>query len=377
MGSRRPEAQSAARGRVALVHDNFEGPTGMGRVLERHAHAALESGWEVTVVGSRIPDALRRACAVRSVRVHPRLPALAQHVAWCSAARPALRGLDVDLVHVHSPLLLGAADLITCHFIAAPAYARGVRETSAGVEGALRRVQEAATRRLDDRLYRRRPSHASFSFVSDFLRDEFLARYGPAKGGWVLAPPAPPWRPVEEAERASARARLGCDPTLVAGFLGGIDPRKGLRSMLVLQDDERIFPLVAGPGTETVALRRGRALGFVQTDDFLAACDVMVAPSAFDSAPVAVLQALARGIPVVVTPTTGWAKAIARHRAGHVWDGSGPLADAVVAASAVPAERCCRLLDDFSVESQRRALDDVYRELFRRPGPTGGAPPAS
>lgn len=357
-----PLTSAADRGplRVALVHDNFEGPTGMGRVGERLAHAALDEGWRVTIVGSRVPPALRDRCDVRLVPMYPRTPALPQHLLWCAGAARALGDVRADVVHVHSPFLMRRADLITCHFLAGPAHARGVRETRRGIEGGLRRGQEGVTRMLDDRLYRRRPERIHFSFVSEFLRDEFADRYGTPRGGWVLAPTAPAWRPIRAAERARARRRLGCGDALVVGYLGGVDPRKGLPHVLGLADVEGLFPLIAGYGTEVLRPRRGRALGFVDTDALLEACDIVVGPAAFDSAPVAILHALARGLPVVVTPTTGWAKAVARHGAGVVWDGREPLATAVRAAAPGRRDACRAVIAEFDGEAQRAVLRTAY-----------------
>jgi hypothetical protein len=140
---------SAAPPRVALVHDNFVGPTGMGLMAQRLARSVLEWGWELTVVGSRVPSWLRTRCEVRLVRDWPSLPAVPRHLAWCAAAARELGRVKVDLVHVHSPLLGWRADVVTSHFMAQPAFARGVREHRAGVEGLLRRGQERLERSLD------------------------------------------------------------------------------------------------------------------------------------------------------------------------------------------------------------------------------------
>jgi glycosyltransferase involved in cell wall biosynthesis len=349
---------------AALVHDHFQGPTGMGRVLERHAYFLLEEGWNVVLVGANVPDDLTKQCTVAPTPVFRRLPALPQHVAWCAAAATTLRGVTADVVHVHSPLLMRFADLMTCHFLAGPAFARGVRETRRGLEGRLRRLQAAGTKALDDKLYHRLPRRTHLSFVSEFLRDEFRARYGRPRGDWVLAPPAQPFRPVSSEARTAARRRWSCpDEGIVVGYLGGDDPRKGLEDAVALGMHGGAFVLLAGPGTSSLNLRHGRGVGFVDLDDLLEACDVVVAPALFDSAPVAVLHALSRGLPAVVTPTTGWAPAIERHGAGIVWTRSEPLLKAVQAAALVPADACRSLVADFHEDLQRQRLLEAYRSI--------------
>lgn len=355
------------RPHVALVHDHFTGPTGMGLVTEHHAEWALDGGWSVTVVGDNVPAWLiARARVVAALKPHG-LPALPEHLVWCARARRALRAVDADVVHVHSPLLADRADLLTSHFLAAPAYALGVREGGTGVGRLLRTAQGELIRRLDDRLYRRRrrPPAAAISFVSEFLRDEYAKHYGEPVGGWILPPPSPPWQPFGADEREAARSRLHMRPdTLVAGYVGGDDPRKGFAHLAQLEGQPGVELLLAGPGSEQMRFAGRSGLGFVDVDALYRACDVVVAPAAFDSAPVAVLQAVARGVPVVVSRGSGWASAVQRHGAGVVWDGVQPLAAAVVAAAACGRAGCRQLTAELSPDRQRRRLLDVYTAIL-------------
>ena len=274
-----------------------------------------------------------------------------------------LRHTKADVIHVHSPFLMSWGDLMTCHHLAKPAKDRGVREHGTGVNGALRRAQRATVTVLDDILYRRRPTGTHLSFVSEFLRDEFTTRYGQPRSGWVLPPPTPAWRPVTTSSDARARSRWGCDGSIVVGYLGGVDNRKGFDEALALTGQPGMFPLLAGHGTDRIRCWRGRGIGFVEPDDVLEASDVVVAPALFDAAPVAVVQALARGIPVVVTPTIGWTPAISRHGAGVVWDRRTPLVDAVRRASTIRRDSIAPLIEEFGARAFRRRLLDVYEAV--------------
>jgi glycosyltransferase involved in cell wall biosynthesis len=358
------------RPHVALVHDNFTGPTGMGLMAERLARCVLDLDWELTVVGSRVPDWLFERSTVHAVADPIWLPAVPRHLAWCAGAARAIRAVSADIVHVHSPLLARRGDLLTSHFMAQPAFLRGVREHRSGPQGLLRRGQDALERRLDDRAYRRLAAGTHVSFVSEFLREEFRRHYGEPRGGWIMAPPAPAWRPVTAAQREAARTRWGLadDDRVVVGYIGGDNPRKGLDAVRSLAFALDVTLLAAGPGSERFDWAGTGGLGFVDPDQFYEACDVVVAPSLFDSAPVAVLQALARGVPVVITPTTGWAPAVARHGAGVVWDGAGDLAQAVRAARATSVQACRAVTDEFSERSLAEGVRSVYRELLAARG---------
>lgn len=352
---------------VALVHDHFEGPTGMGVVLGAHARFILEAGWRLCIVGEDVPDDLRagadRVVPVRNPRGLPKLP---EHVEWCRRARAALRDVRADIVHIHSPWLAPDGHLLTSHFVSQAAFAHDIREPATGVEGLLRQAQSWAKRWTDDRLYRRLRSSTYLSFVSEFLREQFRRHYGEPRGGWIFRPPAPRWHPPDAAERARARAALGVpEGRLSVGYLGGVDPRKGFEHVLALQSEPEIHLLFAGPGSERASVGGRPGIGFVEVGPFLSACDVLTAPSRFDSAPVAVLEALSRGVPVVSTSTCGWASAIERHRCGVVWGENGmTLAEACRRAAAAPAERCRALVDEFGARRQREVLIGAYEHIL-------------
>jgi glycosyltransferase involved in cell wall biosynthesis len=342
----------------------------MGLVLNHHARWVLDAGWQLCIVGDNVPEELSAAAHVVPARKPRGLPALPEHLEWCQRARRALRGVRADIVHVHSPLLAGGADLQTAHFLSRPAFAYGVREAANGLNGALRRIQTWATRELDDALYRRQRSRTYLSFVSEFLRDEFERRYGPPRGGWVLSPPAPPWCPPEESERAEARAALGVPGSrLAVGYLGGVDQRKGFHEVLALAEEPDLEVLIAGPGSERVVAGGRTGLGFVHVDSFLSACDVVAAPTLFDPAPVAVLQALSRGVPIVTGTASGWVKAIKQHGCGLIWQvGSMPLAETCRQAAASPTEHCRAFLEQFASGRQKELLFGAYEEILATRG---------
>jgi glycosyltransferase involved in cell wall biosynthesis len=359
--------------RLVLAHDNIGGATGMGRVAEFIARSALDEGWELALVAANVAGDLRGSCEVIRVRAARTLPAVPQHLLWCAGAAAALARLRGDVVHVHAPALIRFADVMTCHHLAVPAREHGVRAPGAGAGAVLRRAQERAAGALDDWFYRRRPQATRMTFVSPFLRDQFERRYGAPADGTILAPPSPPWRPATADERAAARTRHGVrGDGIVVGYLGGDDVRKGVDAVRALSGAPGIELLVAGPGSERLDWPGARTLGFVDVDAFLPACDVVVAPALFDAAPTAVTQALARGVPVVVRPASGWAEAIERERAGTVWRGDGALADAVRAAHEQPRGGCERVTEAFSAARERARLLDVYAAVLAERSAGGG-----
>jgi glycosyltransferase involved in cell wall biosynthesis len=360
-----------------LAHDVVGGPTGMGRVVAGMAGAIVARGWRLTVVAGDVTTPIGGPWSWHRVPVRRSLPPLLRYWLWAAEAARAIGSLSADLVHVHSPALLGVADLMTCHHLAQAAHDHGVRPPPrAGLEGALRATEAGVNRRIDDRRYRRRPPAVHLSFVSPFLLQEFTRLYGSSTGGWVLPPPAPAWRPVTYSERSAARQRWQVPgDRLVVGYLGGDDHRKGIADVARLAGTGDVFVLAAGHGTDKLAWSGGRGLGFVDPNTVLEASDVIVAPALFDAAPVAVLEAVARGIPAVVGKATGWAEPLARAGAGVVWNG-GELLGAVRQATGCDRDACRRFSEEFSAAALRRRLWDCYTEVFSQ-RPRGGRGPSA
>lgn len=122
--------------------------------------------------------------------------------------------------------------------------------------------------------------------------------------------------------RREARSRLGLpEGAILAGFAGALEEKKGIRDLLeaarlcALPDLALAF---AGEGSLELELRRsdpGSAPRFVlgrleEMGTFLAALDLFVLPSHQEAMPLALLEALAAGLPVVATRVGGIPEAI-------------------------------------------------------------------
>ncbi|MDT0186477.1 glycosyltransferase [Microbacterium sp. ARD31] len=140
------------------------------------------------------------------------------------------------------------------------------------------------------------------------------------------------FRPPTPAERLAARTRLGLrDSDRVFAFVGHEFDRKGLPLLVrALQHAPRALLLVVGGDRRQIetARRQAQRAGvaervlFVgrQPDvlPFLHAADVFALPSAYEANALALLEALACGLPVIATPVGGAAATIADGKTGFL-----------------------------------------------------------
>jgi glycosyltransferase involved in cell wall biosynthesis len=157
--------------------------------------------------------------------------------------------------------------------------------------------------------------------------------------------------PATSGERAAARARLGLPANPLVVCVGRLSRQKGQDVLLaawpaVRRQVPAAHLALVGDGPEGARLRSGSPedVLFVglrdDVPDWLAAADVVAAPSRWEGMSIALLEALARARPVVAADTPGAAEAI------------GDEAGAVV-----PIEDASRLADELVVRlrAPRRA----------------------
>ena len=239
---------------------------------------------------------------------------------------------------------------------------------------------------------RYRPGGCRFVLpISALVREQILRRYPLAPERVRVLHPAVDtarFRPsAEPAARAAVRAELGlpAGPPLLV-FVGSDFRRKGLPALLAA------LPLLPGAhalvlgGDRPARLRRARELaGELGVADrvrfagarpdperLLAAADCLVFPSRFDAFGNSVLEAMASGLPVVVSRRAGSAEVVTPGRNGAVVD--APEDAAALAAAIRPfldpalREKAGRLAreeaEKHDWKPQLEAVLAVYREVI-------------
>ena len=361
-----------------LIFEDVGTNTGIGRVVSADLRIALNAGYQVSVVAQNLDQEFRDHVNWLPLYVPPRGFLLK----WATARRYMRRAIGdrkFDIVHGHQPQSIALADVFTCHFITRVAYERDCLDDRKSLRGALVRLQQKAVLRLEDRIYRNWNPSTTMTYSSNLLEREFCRIYPAPPTHTVIDNSLPVLQPATEAERLNARLRLvGTENKLpVVGYLGGLDKRKGYQWVIdAMAATDKLFLLMAGQYSEGYSNpkigSRMKSLGTIRdVETFYAACDVLLVPSLFDPMPLVVLEAIARGVPVIATEGVGNLPWLVKCNAGMEWKPGTPLEPLVNHILNHPVEFArgrALMAEQLSAESRTGKLLKVYSDILERKG---------
>ena len=193
------------------------------------------------------------------------------------------------------------------------------------------------------------------------------------------------FRPAPPDERARLRRELGLPAEPLAVSAGRLSPEKGVDVLLetwahLKARVPRARLLILGDGEVRGALeRRARELGIAASAHFggavsdvapyLRAADAFVLPSRTEGLPVALLEAMACGLPCVATAVGGTPEVLDTAGAGWLVPGEAPWALAEALGEALAEGGAARGARARALVEERYALDRVaarYLALYQR-----------
>lgn len=188
----------------------------------------------------------------------------------------------------------------------------------------------------------------------------------------------PATRPID-ADDAARVARLRSGGRAIALCIGTIGARKNQRLLVeALASLDTVSGLFVGDGDTTDLARRAEAHGITdrigilgyreQADRYLSVADVLVLPSRNEGLPIAVLEALRAGVPVVATALPEIAEAVDEGRSGFLVPADDAAAlSAAVGRAVTPGVRAglataCRAIfaDRYRLERMTAAYERLY-----------------
>jgi glycosyltransferase involved in cell wall biosynthesis len=358
-----------------MLFEAIDQSSAIAKVAMAGVNVALDAGFKVTVVAHQLHESLKQ----RVEWLYLQRPSRGFALQWLTARRhfkKALGNRKFDVVHAHQPQVADLSDVFQCHFLTRVAYERNCLEERRSLRARLVRAQQQVVLYAEDYFYRNWNPNTLMLFDSDLTRQEFGRLYGiPPKQNVLLYPAPPPSVPTAE-ERAAARRRLLGEnfEGPVVGFLGGIQERKGYRRLIEgLKGERDVMLLLGGSYTEGYQIPElaghYRCIGSVkETDSFYAACDVLAVPSLFEPFGLVVLEAAARGLPVIATAEVGALPHLLEYDAGVFWRPSTPLAPLVRELTARRShylQTTRAFVDALSPGKFSQRLLEVYESVIR------------
>jgi glycosyltransferase involved in cell wall biosynthesis len=320
-------------------------------------------------------------------------------VAYVALAARAVASLGdrIAVVHAHQLLSPASAALLVRTLRGTPFVATAHASGAVGDVASLARQGPVGRARL---LALRRLA-AAFVAVSDPIRDELAGAGVPGERIRSIPNGVDTRRfspPASDAERRRLRRALALPPVPVVVYSGRLAPEKGVDLLVDAWAHARRLGVLGtlclvGEGPERPALeRRARDLGVLGAVRFagtagdvlpwLHAADAFVLPSRQEGTSVALLEAMACGVPVVATDVGGTRAAAGEAALLVPPDEPAPLAEALRSVLEAPEQARAlgragraRATERYGIEEVARRHLDLYREVEgapRRAAPARG-----
>ena len=299
---------------------------------------------------------------------------------WAGRLRSRLRDHPVDVVHAHSPYAAGVGRLVVRSLPRARRPRLVTTEhNSWSTFGRATRALNAATSPLDDAVI------AVSADVRDSIRGPARRKTEVVVHGVVLEQVR-----ARGAHREQAREELGIGPDeVLVATVANYVPKKDYPNLLeaarrVTERDPSVRFCAVGQGPleqevhelrDRLGLDERMVLTGYREDavGVLAGADIFVLSSRFEGLPVALMEALTLGLPVVATAVGGVPEAVDHGVEGLLVPPGRPdrLADAIAELAGDPSRRkemsdaARARSEDFDIERAVRRIEEIYREIVR------------
>lgn len=369
--------------RIGIVTHVVHPRDGQGRVNYELARYLVAHGHRVTLIASDVEPSLQSEPGItwERVSVPTRAPDAIRWLVFAFKVWLRLTGGmrdRFDIVHLNGAIAPVQGDVNTSHFVHASWKRVGLTPIGTGLRARYQRMVTAVCTFCERRAYR---SATRTIAVSDLVRDALVVDAAtPADQVQVIfnGVDLTEFRPREVQDAPVLRGPLAISPAdVVVLFVGdATSPRKNLDLTMraVAHAGPRFQLVIIGRAVNGPYPALAERLGISDRTHFLglradvAEClrdaDVVFCPSHYEPASLVLLEAMATGLPVVVTPTVGNAAFVVDRRNGFLLQDPADLEGAVHVLTLLGRDRELRHRIGHAARETARFLD--WRRMGRQ-----------
>lgn len=303
--------------RLAIISHRFQRNDGQGRVNFEVAQAALQRGWHVTIVASTCAEELIANPRCRFIEIgDERLPTeLLRNLVFARSSARWLRAHrhELDVIQANGFVTWEPCDVVAAHFVHA-AWGKSAWYPFKGIRpySLYQRLYTVLNTRWEKSAFAR--GKRVIAVARPLVRELVDIGVSPEKIEMI-------WNGVDTQQFSPGqpdRERFGLPSGVaLALFVGDIrTPRKNLDTVLrALQQTSRLFLVVAGALERSPYPDIAKQLGVddrvfflgkvKEIDVLMRSVDMFVFPSRYEAHPLVLLEAMASGLPSIVSGTFG------------------------------------------------------------------------
>ncbi len=369
---------------VMIIQDYLPRVGGAERQLFALTPLLREHGVEVEILTRRYPG-LAQFEFINDAPVH-RLPffrskAIAS-LMFTLTSLPIIKRVQPDVIHAHGLLSPTTTAVTAKRFFGAPVVSKALR---GGVLGDLTRLMKKPFGVMRFKSLQKQVD--AFITISNEITDELIG-VGVQSERCVFIPNGVKldrFQSVSEIRKKQLRKQLQLPDGPIVVFVGRLEVEKRIEDLIqvwpeIQQRYEEISLLVLGAGSlqEKISGMAGKNVilrgAIDNVSDYLQASDLFVLPSVSEGLSNALLEALAVGLPVVVTATGGTMDIVSHKVSGwliqnytpqSLRDGIFALIEDLSLREVCAKEGQRRVVENYDLCSTADKLSDLYQSLKR------------
>jgi glycosyltransferase involved in cell wall biosynthesis len=369
---------------VMVIHNYFPVIGGAERVLASLSPELMKNNVEVTILTRRQPGtvAFERISNISVYRLPAKGPKGFASFTFTLCCLNMIRKLKPDIVHSHimfSPATVG----LMAKFMFHTRFVITVHRSGPAPYGEIERLKQLFMGNLRLKLFRRYADR--FIVISREIDTELSGAGIPEKKRVIIPNTVETeyFYPLSYDDKQKLRQGLGINSNHVVVFTGRLSPEKQVHMLLSIWPGVRkvykdALLIIVGDGPESETLKKNTSEGVLftgavtDTRPYFQAADLFVLPSLAEGLSIAMLEAMASALPVIITDLAGASDLITHKKNGWlIPPGNVKLLEQGIAElfnddamrNNIGREGREHILENYSLNSAAEQLRNLYGQI--------------